>query len=343
MDILKQHIIACIWDFDKTLIKGYMQTPLFQEFGVDEKLFWEEVNMLPEIYAKRGVRVSPETVYLNHLLSFVKSGKMRGLGNSRLRAIGAKLEFCDGMPACLGELKKVVKSDKRFKRLDLKVEHYIISTGLAEMIRGSKIARHVDGIFGCEFVEDPVPPYFSRQNEFEFDSLSPQISQIGMMVDNTIKTRFIFEINKGVNRNPAIDVNAQLAESDRRIPIRNMIYIADGPSDVPVFSVVRRGGGKTFAVYTPGNEEEFSQNDMLLSDGRIDSYGPNVYTSDSPTAVWLKMHVRKICERILKDAEVDEQSRLGKVPRHINPALQKPGAEASEKQIPSSLFPADSF
>ena len=122
-----------------------------------------------------------------------------------------------------------------------------------------------------------------------------------------------------------------------------MIYIADGPSDVPVFSVVRRGGGKTFAVYTPGNEEEFSQNDMLLSDGRIDSYGPNVYTSDSPTAVWLKMHVRKICERILKDAEVDEQSRLGKVPRHINPALQKPGAEASEKQIPSSLFPADSF
>ena len=47
--LYKQNIIACVWDFDKTLIPGYMQTPLFDAFGIDEKLFWKEVNALPEI------------------------------------------------------------------------------------------------------------------------------------------------------------------------------------------------------------------------------------------------------------------------------------------------------
>ena len=90
------NIIACVWDFDKTLIDGYMQTPIFEEYGVDEALFWKEVNMLPEIYAKKGIRVSPESVYLNHLLSFVKNGKMSGLSNSKLRELGGHLQFCAG-------------------------------------------------------------------------------------------------------------------------------------------------------------------------------------------------------------------------------------------------------
>lgn len=119
------------------------------------------------------------------------------------------------------------------------------------MIRGSSIAAHVDGIFGCESLRSPFLPYFSRQPEFGLTDLSRQITQIGMIVDNTIKTRFVFEINKGTNKNPQIDVNAKIADADRRVPVRNMIYIADGPSDVPVFSVVRKGGGKAYAVYTP--------------------------------------------------------------------------------------------
>ena len=80
------NVIACVWDFDKTLIDGYMQSPIFEEYDVDEALFWKEVNMLPEIYAKKGVRVSPESVYLNHLLSFVKNGLMRGLSNKKLHS-----------------------------------------------------------------------------------------------------------------------------------------------------------------------------------------------------------------------------------------------------------------
>jgi len=328
----EKHVIACVWDFDKTLINGYMQTPVFEEYGVDEKTFWEEVNKLPSIYASQGVRVSPETVYLNHILSFVKGGQMAGLSNAKLRMLGGRLKFCEGLPTFFEELRAVISDDPRFNQLDISLEHYIVSTGLAEMIRGSEIAKYVDGIFGCEFLEEPMPPYFSRQSEFDLKSLSTQINQIGMIVDNTIKTRFIFEINKGTNKNPAIDVNAPIQPQDRRVPIKNMIYIADGPSDVPVFSVVRKGGGKAFAVYSPNSEAEFAQNDMLLETDRIDSYGPCVYTRESPTSIWLKMHVRKICERILKDTNYAVENRLGKVPHHLHKPKSNGDAFSPESQ-----------
>ena len=316
--LYSSNVIACIWDFDKTLIDGYMQSPIFEEYGVDEALFWKEVNMLPEIYAKKGVRVSPESVYLNHLLSFVKNGKMAGLSNAKLRELGGKLVFCEGLPDFFDELRAIPESSPAYRSLDIKLEHYIVSTGLAEMIKGSKIAPHTDGIFGCEFVEEPMPPYFSTQPEFDFQSLSTQINQIGMIVDNTIKTRFIFEINKGSNVNPEISVNANIREKDRRVPIRNMIYIADGPSDVPVFSVVRKSGGKAFAVYSPSNDLEFEQNDFLLESGRIDAYGPNVYSRSSSTSAWLKMHVKKICDRIVKEHTDAVETKVGKAPTHVH-------------------------
>ncbi len=325
------NIIACVWDFDKTLIDGYMQTPIFREYDIDEALFWKEVNMLPEIYAQKGIRVSPESVYLNHLLSFVKNGKMSGLSNAKLRELGGQLEFCAGLPEFFNELKNVVDENPEYKALDIKLEHYIVSTGLAEMIKGSKIAKYVDDIFACEFVEEPMPPYFSQQPEFDFDSLATQINQIGMIVDNTIKTRFIFEINKGSNKNPEINVNAKVREEDRRVPIRNMIYIADGPSDVPVFSVVRKNGGKTFAVYSPNNDLEFEQNDFLLASGRIDSYGPNDYTAVSNTSKWLKMHVKKICDRIVKEHFEAIENKVSKAPVHLHKFENKNNTEDTQE------------
>ena len=328
-NLYSSNVVACVWDFDKTLIDGYMQSPIFREYGVDESLFWKEVNMLPKIYAQKGVRVAPESVYLNHLLSFVKSGVMSGLSNAKLRKFGRELVFCDGLPNFFDELKSIVEDNPEYNALDIKLEHYIISTGIAEMIRGSAIAEHVDGIFGCEFVEEPMPPYFSLQKEFDFQSLSNQINQIGMIVDNTIKTRFIFEINKGTNKNPEISVNDQIREKDRRVPIRNMIYIADGPSDVPVFSVVRKSGGKAFAVYSPKNSAEFEQNDFLLSSGRIDAYGPNVYTPESSTSAWLKMHVKKICDRILKEHSDAVENKIGKAPTHLHKFTPSPTPPSS--------------
>jgi hypothetical protein len=316
-NLYSQNVVACIWDFDKTLIPGYMQSPLFKEYNIDEKMFWEEVNQLPKIYSERGNHVSKDTIYLNHLISYIHNGPLKGLSNKDLRRLGKKLQFYPGLPEFFGELKNEVKNNERYARFDIKLEHYIISTGLAEMIRGSKIADYVDGIFGCEFIENPLPPYFSRQSELQLP-IELGISQIGTIVDNTIKTRYIFEINKGVNKNPDIDVNSTIPKEDRRVPISNMIYIADGPSDIPVFSVVRQWGGKAYAVYKSGNDAEFAQTDNLLQTGRIDNYGPADYSSKSSTALWLKMHINRLCEQIYSMREKDFKERVGLPPKHLH-------------------------
>lgn len=332
----RQNIVACVWDFDKTLIPGYMQAPIFEAFGIDEEHFWKEVNALPEIYAQRGTRVSHDTIYLNHLLSYVKNGCLKGLANARLRQLGAELEFYKGLPELLEQLKEVVGSRPEYVKHNISLEHYIISTGLAEMIRGSSIAPHVDGIFGSEFIEAPLPPGYSSQNELPLE-MEFEISQIGTIVDNTIKTRYIFEINKGSNKNPNIDVNASMDRVDRRIPIDRMIYTADGPSDVPVFSVVKGNGGKTYAVFNPESEAEFAQNDALLHAGRIHAYGPADYTEKSTTAKWLRMHVRGICDRIVAECEESLSEKVSRAPRHLHdddePEAEPPAKSAPQKEL----------
>lgn len=312
-----QTIIAVVWDFDQTLIPGYMQAPLFDHYNIDPEIFWKEVNALPELYNKKEIRVSKDTVYLNHLLSHVKNGKLKGLNNSKLRELGKEINFYPGLPDFFLKLKELVKSEPRYQRYGFTLEHYIISTGLAEMIRGSAIAPHVDGVFGCELVEEPFLPGYSQQTEMSLDTES-EVSQIGMIVDNTIKTRFIFEINKGSNKHPSIDVNSKMLAQDRRVPIPNMIYIADGPSDVPVFSVVKNEGGKTYAVYDPDNPQAFAQNDQLLQAGRVHYYGPADYTPISSTSKWITMHVQQICERMIQEREHAVANRVQKPPQHLH-------------------------
>lgn len=316
-----QNIIACIWDFDKTLIPGYMQAPLFDHYNVDEKRFWAEVAQLPQTYRKAGLdMISSETVYLNHILTYAKSGIFNGLNNELLRRLGAKLEFYPGLPGFFEKLKTATTERPEFKRHDIRIEHYIISTGLRQMILGSQIAPFIDGAWGCEFVEEPPPPDYLRQAR----PLSPEktgrtIAQMAYVLDNTTKTRAIFEINKGSNKEPDIDVNAMIPAKDRRIPIGNMIYVADGPSDVPVFSILNRFGGRTFAVYRSGSDEEFSQVNNLQKQGRVQSFGEANYKEGSQTAMWLKNAVVEIAGQIVKDRETALGERVGKPPRHLNP------------------------
>lgn len=313
----RQNIVACVWDFDKTLIPGYMQWPIFDHYGVDEKRFWKEVNRLPELYRKSGQNVSQDLIYLNHILTYVRHDKFSGLNNRLLRQLGGALKFYQGLPEFFQILKDIPGGDPRYRKYDIRLEHYIISTGLAEMIRGSAIASLVDGIYGCEFLENPFPPEFGNQPEFPIES-AREIAQIGQTVDNTQKTRYIFEINKGTNKIETIDVNSRVASEDRRVPIRNMIYIADGPSDVPVFSVVRKHGGKAYAVYEPKNEKEFEQNDALRSAGRVDHFGRADYREKSDTYMWLTTHVRQICDRVVDDCERALTYRVGRPPQHIH-------------------------
>ena len=313
-----QNIIACIWDFDKTLSPGYMQAPIFELFKVDPKKFWKEVDELPNYYRKDGLDlISTDTLYLNHLLTYTKQGKFKGLNNTRLKELGAKIELYDGLPEFFKKLKHCVTLESEYRQHDIELEHYVVSTGLRQMILGSKIAPFVDGVWGCEFVENAPPPGYLNAGVKRKLQDPKIISQIAYALDNTTKTRAIFEINKGSNKFPDIDVNAMIPDEDRRVPFQNMIYIADGPSDIPVFSLINRFGGRTFAVYQPGSKEEFSQVNNLQKQKRVHSFGEANYNEGSQTSMWIKNSIVEISDQIVKNRERALGDKIGKPPKHL--------------------------
>ena len=313
-----QNIIACIWDFDKTLSPGYMQEPIFELYKVDPKKFWKEVDELPNYYKKDGLDlISTDTLYLNHLLTYTKQGKFKGLNNTRLKELGGKIGLYDGLPGFFKKLKRFVTLESEYEQHDIQLEHYIVSTGLRQMILGSKIAPFVDGVWGCEFVENAPPPGYldaGAKRNLEDPKI---ISQIAYALDNTTKTRAVFEINKGSNKFPDIDVNAMIPDEDRRVPFQNMIYIADGPSDIPVFSLINRFGGRTFAVYQPGSKEEFAQVNNLQKQKRVHSFGEANYTEESQTSMWIKNAITEISNQIVKNRERALGDKIGKPPKHL--------------------------
>ncbi|MGD2100145.1 MAG: HAD family hydrolase [Desulfobacterales bacterium] len=313
-----QNIIACIWDFDKTLSPGYMQKPVFELYKVDAKKFWREVEQLPAIYKKNGLDlISTDTLYLNHILTYTREGVFKGLNNSRLRKLGAKIRLYKGLPEFFAEIKQFVSTHADWQQHDIRVEHYIVSTGLRQMILGSKIAPYVDGVWGCEFVEVTPPPGYLGKVGKTVSQNPRMISQIAYALDNTTKTRAVFEINKGSNKIPEIDVNAMIPDADRRVPFQNMIYVADGPSDIPVFSLINRYGGRTFAVYQPGSSKEFAQVNSLQKQKRVQSFGEANYTTGSQTAMWIINAVSEISAQIVKNRERALGDKIGKPPRHL--------------------------
>ncbi len=313
-----QNIIACIWDFDKTLSPGYMQAPIFELYQVDPKKFWKEVEQLPNYYQKNGLDlISTDTLYLNHILTYTRKGKFKGLNNAGLRKLGSKIELYRGLPQFFEEIKQFVATNTEYRQHDIQVEHYIVSTGLRQMILGSKIAPYVDGVWGCEFVENAPPPGYLENGEKTASKGAKIISQIAYALDNTTKTRAVFEINKGSNKIPDIDVNAMIPDADRRVPFQNMIYIADGPSDIPVFSLINRFGGRTFAVYQPESSKEFAQVNSLQKQNRVQSFGEANYTKGSQTAMWIINAITEIASQIVKNRERALGDKIGKPPKHL--------------------------
>jgi hypothetical protein len=311
----RQHIVACLWDFDKTLCPHYMQTPLFKHFGIDEDSFWDEVNGLPAYYAARGTRLLPEIAYLNHMLSYVKAGIMKDMSNKLLFELGKQVPLCPGLPDAFQSLKDFIATT--YAPHNIRLEHYILSTGLKQMILGCAIAPFADGIYGSEFLEESAPPHYLTQTHLPLP-VSHVVTQIACPLDNTSKTRIISEINKGVNKDPSINVNSFMGIVDRRVPFQNMIYIADGPSDVPAFSVMRQKGGLAFAVYNPNSDAEFNQTDSLLQYQRVNAVGPANYLPTSSTFRWLKLHLSKICDRIVNEDIQSRTARIGESPKHLS-------------------------
>lgn len=330
----EQNIIAMVWDCDKTLISSYMQEPLFRHFGVDGGKFWREVNTLRDFYSKLGISVNADTSYLNHILTYVKAGLFKGLNNKLLHEFGKELTFYPGLPDFFGELKRLIEEDPKYKAFDIRLEHYVVSTGFAETIRGSAIAPFVDGIFGCEFIETPAQPGFADSPEAFIAALQAatcrsersaseveeptEIAQIASALDNTSKTRYLFEINKGSNKYPeTIDVNSSIAREVRRVPFQNMVYIADGPSDVPAFSILNYNGGSTFAVYPKGDVKGFKQADALRRDNRVQMFGEADYTNASQSWLWLTEKARAIADKIVEVKQAAIKNSAGAPPSHL--------------------------
>ena len=128
-----------------------------------------------------------------------------------------------------------------------------------------------------------------------------EISHVGYMIDNTAKTRAIFEINKGVNANPMLDVNARMSADQRRVPIQSMIYIADGPSDVPCFSIINERGGKTLGVYTTEPRNNFRGVRELQEQGRVQGMAEADFRPGEAAYLWLMDSLEQIAEGILAD------------------------------------------
>lgn len=292
------NIIAIIWDFDKTLINGYMEDPLLRDYGVDPRKFWEEVSALPKKYKdEQGVRVNADTIYLNQFLRYTREGIFEGLNNEKLREYGGKLEFYPGVPEIFGTTKSIIEENELYREYDIKVEHYIVSSGLTEIIRGSKVAPYVSGIWGCEFIE-----------------VDGVIGEIGYTIDNTTKTRALFEISKGSD----VDVNIKLPDELRRVHFINMVYVADGPSDIPAFSVINKNGGATFAVYPAGDMKAMQQVERMRKDGRINMFAEADFSDNKTAGMWLCNKISEFAEKIREE----EKNKLRqytsiKPPQHL--------------------------
>ncbi|EFV01849.1 hypothetical protein HMP0721_1242 [Pseudoramibacter alactolyticus ATCC 23263] len=305
--IAMANIIAMVWDFDKTLIDGYMEDPIFEEYGVDGRAFWREAGALPEKYREeQGVKVNPDTIYLNQMIRYAKDGRFAGLSNEKLRGYGQKLKFYPGVPGIFARTRTLIEENPDYQDVDIRVEHYIISTGLTEIIKGTPIMADVAGVWGCEFIEAADA------------GGAPVISEIAYTIDNTTKTRALFEINKGVGKVSGVDVNTKLPETLRRVHFKNMIYIADGPSDIPAFSVVNQNGGATFAVYPKGDAAALHQVEQMRMDGRIQMFAAADYSEGETADMWLCDKITAFAERIRAEEAARIAKAAGSAPRHLD-------------------------
>lgn len=301
------NIIAIVWDFDKTLVDGYMQDPIFSHFNINGSDFWREVNELPKKYEEeQGVKVNPDTIYLNHIIKYTKEGRFKDLSNKMLKDFGKNLKFYSGVPDIFEKTKSLIEDNNIYKEYDIKVEHYIVSTGLTQIIKGSKVMEYVDGVWGCELIED------------EDEQGNKIISEVGYTIDNTSKTRALFEINKGVNHHEGVEVNTKIPEEHRRVHFINMVYVADGPSDIPAFSVVNKNKGATFAIYPKGDMKAMKQVEQMRIDERINMYAEADYSEGTTAYMWLCNKITDFAERIRKEEreKISQYAEI-KVPKHI--------------------------
>lgn len=248
----KKPIIALMYDFDKTLCTTDMQAYTFiPNLGMSANEFWAKASDLAEKHKMDRI-----LAYMYLMLDEAHIHR-KPIRRSDFVALGKDLELYPGVAEWFSRINRFGKEQ------GVTIKHYIISSGLREIIEGSSIYKEFDDVFAGEFLYDENGVACWPKN----------------VVNYTTKTQFLFRINKGVlNISNDDDLNRFTPEEDRPVPFRNMIYIGDGLTDVPCMKLVKVNGGCSIAVYQKGKQAKVKD---LILDQRVNFIEPADYSEGS--------------------------------------------------------------
>ena len=237
---MRKNVIAIMYDFDKTLCGKDMQEYTFiPNLGLEALDFWKEADNL-----RKNNKMDQVLAYM-YLMFKKMVDNNRSLKRQYLNDMGSNIEL---FPGLLDWFKRINDYGKEH---GMEIEHYVISSGLKEIIEGTSIGKYFKEIYASEF-------YYNEDGH----AVWPRIA-----VNYTNKTQFLSRINKGVlDISDDSNLNKKMFDNDRRISTSNMIYIGDGYTDVPCMKLTKDGGGVSIAVYTDKTEKTA---EALLNDERI--------------------------------------------------------------------------
>ena len=280
----KRPIIAFLYDFDKTLCTTDMQDYAFiPSLGYTPGEFWGIANSFGWKNRMDGL-----LAYMYTMIDECRKKNIR-LDRDYLVSCGRSIELFPGVKDWFARINAFGAQQ------GVQVEHYVLSSGLKEIIEGSGISHEFKESYACEFL-------------YNEDGLAywPKLD-----VNFTNKTQFVYRINKGVlDIANDKDLNASMPDDSKRIPFTNMIYVGDGLSDVPCMKMMRAYGGQAVAVYQDGNRPGVED---LLAKGRVDFIFPADYSEGTMLDTTMKNIIRKMAITDLLAEENQEQlRRLGR-------------------------------
>lgn len=287
---MNESVIAIVFDFDGTLGPDTISSLLIAH-AIDSRQFWATVDAL----VAEGW--DPPLAYMQLLMKYAQEGKI-DLSKKTLRSIGKDLKLFPGLPKAFTQLKEYVKKESELQEARVKLEFYIISGGIEEMIQGSSLAKYIDGIFGSNFSYD-------KKNE---------VGGIKSAISFTEKTRFLYGINKGISvrelRTNPYKINDALPQDTRRVPFSQMIYIGDGPSDIPCLSAITQHGGMGIGVSSPAMS--FRKGYELARGKRI-TVGP--YTANYQSGSDMRKVLEETILRIGLEIALDKKKHVIGAPK----------------------------
>lgn len=271
-------IVALLYDFDKTLCTQDMQNYAFiPSLGMEPGDFWREANTFGWQQHMDGI-----LAYMYTMIRKCRELEIP-LTRSFLSRCGQNIALFPGVEGWFERINRFAAL------LGVQTEHYVISSGLREIIDGSAIAGAFKEIYASEF-------YYDELGRPAWPKLA---------VNFTAKTQFVYRINKGVlDVSDDQTLNASMPDDSKRVPFTNMIYIGDGLSDVPCMKMMRAYGGQAIAVYQDANRPGVEQ---LLRQGRVDFIFPADYREGAGLEVTVKNIIRKMAVSHLLGEENQQQ------------------------------------